>query len=53
MVADLGEAEAMIAQKEIWSATKRKNLKGPVKVTGTQMWVDLIGERADREKLGE
>lgn len=52
MVADLGEAEEMIAQKEIWSAPQRKNLKDPLKVTGTQMWVDLIGEGADREKLG-
>ena len=53
-VADLGnseEAEAMKACKEIWSATQRKNLKGPMKVRRTQMWVDLTGAGADRQKL--
>ena len=47
-VADLGEAEAMRARKEIRSATHKK---GPMKVTRTQMWVDLIWAGADRRKL--
>ena len=50
-VADLGKAEAMKAWKEIRSATQRKNLKGPMKVMRTQMWVDIIQDRADRKKL--
>ena len=37
--------------KEIRSATQKKNLQGPMKVMGTQMWVDLIQAGADRRKL--
>ena len=40
-VADLAEAEAMSTQKEIRSATHKKNLKGPMEVMRMQMWVDL------------
>ena len=41
-VAYLGEAEAMRTQKEIRPVTHKKNLQGTMKVTRTQMWVDLI-----------
>ena len=42
------QAQAMKVQKEIQSASRRK---GPMKVTRTQMWVDLIKAGADRKKL--
>ena len=50
-VADLGEAEAIRTQKEIRSATQKKNLKGPMKVMRTEMWVDLTWSGADGRKL--
>ena len=50
-VADLGEAVAMKTQKEIRTATHKKNLKGPMEVTRTQMWVDLKRAGADGRKL--
>ena len=50
-VADLGEAETTRIQKEIRPVTYKKNLQGPMKVTRTQMWVDLIQAGADGKKL--
>ena len=41
----------MRTQKEIRSATHKKNLQGPMKFTRTQMWVDLIRAGADGGKL--
>ena len=41
----------MRTQEEIRSATHKKNLKGPMKVTRTQMWVDLKWAGADGRKL--
>lgn len=40
-IEDLGEVETMRAWKEMQSAAERKGLKGPGKVSSTQMWVDL------------
>lgn len=37
--------------KEIMSATERKALKGPMKVSRNCMWVDLINMEAVKEKL--
>ena len=50
-VADLGEAEVMRIWKEIRPVTHKKNLQGPMKVTRTQMWVDLIWAGVDGRKL--
>ena len=41
----------MRTQKEIRSATHKKNLQGPKKVMRTQMWVDLIRAGTDGRKL--
>lgn len=51
ILADLEETEVMKAQKGVQSPTERKDLKGPVNVIRTQIWIDLRGAGADREKL--
>lgn len=48
-MADLGEAEAMQAWKEVWSTTQKKSLLCSVKVIRTQIWADLINAGANRE----
>lgn len=44
-------AEAMRTWKEIRPVTHKRNLRGPMRVTRTQMWVDLIWAGVDGRKL--
>ena len=44
-------AEATRTWKEIRPVTHRRNLRGSVRVTRTQMWVDLIRAGVDGRKL--
>ena len=50
-LADLGEVETMKAWREVQAMTERRGAKGPVKVSRTQMWVDLIKAGVVKEKL--
>ena len=50
-LADLREVETIRAWGEVWAMTERRGAKGPVKVSRTQMWVDLIKARVVKEKL--
>ena len=48
-LADLGEVETIRARREVQAMTERRGAKGPVKVSRTQMWVDLIKARVVKE----
>ena len=47
---DVREVETIRAGKEVWAMTERRGEKGPVKVSRTQMWVDLIKAGVVKEK---
>ena len=50
-LADLGEVKTIRALREVRAMTERRGAKGPVKVSRTQMWVDLIKAGVVKEKL--
>lgn len=55
MVASLGKAESCHQQKGTWAVTQQvgkltKRTGKPLKVTRTQMWVDLVGTDVDQAK---
>ena len=50
-LADLGEVETIRKWKEVQATTERRGAKGPVNVSRTQMWVDLVKAGIVKEKL--
>ena len=51
MLADLQEIETIRAWKEVWATTERRGAKGPMKISRTQMWVDLTKVMVVKEKF--
>ena len=48
---DLGEVEIIRAWKDVQAMTESRGAKGPLKVSRTQMWVDLIKAGIVKGKL--
>lgn len=48
-----GEAQvgAVVGGDQVWATTERRGIKGPMKVSRTQMWVDLIKAGVVKENL--